>query len=81
VEFPLEKYLGEVRLQRFGIGRLTAEADIAVGTDHIQTDMHFELHSGGVTRPSDPTALVLSGFHILRGRQVSNLRIRNFVCR
>ena len=34
---PLEKYLGEVRLQRFGIGRLTAEADIAVGTDHIQT--------------------------------------------
>src|SRR5262249_18739440 len=27
----------EVRLQRFGIGRLTAEADIAVGTDHIQT--------------------------------------------
>src|SRR5215469_15779948 len=33
----LEKYLGEVRLQRFGIGRLTAEADIAVGTDHIQT--------------------------------------------
>jgi hypothetical protein len=37
--FPssLEKYLGEVRLQRFGIGRLTTEADIAVGTDHIQT--------------------------------------------
>src|SRR5262249_14823744 len=34
---PLEKYLGEVRLQRFGIGGLTAEADIAVGTDHIQT--------------------------------------------
>jgi hypothetical protein len=34
---PLEKYLGEVRLQRFEIGRLTAEADIAVGTDHIQT--------------------------------------------
>ena len=33
----LEKYLGEVRLQRFGIGRLTAEADIAVGTHHIQT--------------------------------------------
>jgi hypothetical protein len=32
---PLEKYLGEVRLKRFGIGRLTAEADIAVGTDHI----------------------------------------------
>jgi enoyl-CoA hydratase/carnithine racemase len=27
------------------------------------------------------TALVLSGFHILRGRQDSNLRIRNFVCR
>ena len=23
--------------QRFGVGRLTAEADIAVGTDHIQT--------------------------------------------
>jgi hypothetical protein len=38
VDFPpLKKYLGEVRLQRFGIGRLTAEADIAVGTDHIQT--------------------------------------------
>jgi hypothetical protein len=34
---PLEKYLGEVRLKRFGIGRLTAEADIAVGTNHIQT--------------------------------------------
>jgi hypothetical protein len=34
---PLVKYLGEVRLQRFRIGRLTAEADIAVGTDHIQT--------------------------------------------
>jgi hypothetical protein len=34
---PLEKYLGEVRLKRFGIGRLAAEADIAVGTDHIQT--------------------------------------------
>src|SRR5215475_11219518 len=34
---PLEKYLGEVRLQHFGIGRLTTEADIAVGTDHIQT--------------------------------------------
>jgi hypothetical protein len=33
----LEKYLGEVRPQPFGIGRLTAEADIAVGTDHIQT--------------------------------------------
>src|SRR5262249_23078914 len=33
----LVKYLGEVRLQRSGIGRLTAEADIAVGTDHIQT--------------------------------------------
>jgi putative ABC transport system permease protein len=33
----LEKYLGEVRLQRFGIGRLTTEADIAVGADHIQT--------------------------------------------
>jgi hypothetical protein len=33
----LEKYLGEVRLQRFGIGRLTTEADIAVGTDYIQT--------------------------------------------
>src|SRR5262249_28860573 len=32
-----EKYFGEVRLQRFGIGRLTAEADVAVGTDHIQT--------------------------------------------
>src|SRR5215813_13201282 len=32
-----EKYFGEVRLQRFGIGSLTAEADIAVGTDHIQT--------------------------------------------
>jgi hypothetical protein len=37
--FPssLEKYLGEVRLRRFGIGRLTTEVDIAVGTDHIQT--------------------------------------------
>ena len=34
---PLKKYLGEVRLQRFRIGRLTAEADIAVGTDHIET--------------------------------------------
>ena len=34
---PLEKYLGEVRVQRFGIGRLTAEADIAVGTHYIQT--------------------------------------------
>jgi hypothetical protein len=34
---PLEKYFAEVRLQRFGIGRLTTEADIAVGTDHIQT--------------------------------------------
>ena len=33
----LEKYWGEVRLKRFGIGRLTAEADIAVGTHHIQT--------------------------------------------
>jgi hypothetical protein len=34
---PLEKYLGEVRLKRFEIGRLAAEADIAVGTDYIQT--------------------------------------------
>ena len=34
---PLEKYLAEVGLQRFGIGRLTTEADIAIGTDHIQT--------------------------------------------
>ena len=32
----LEKYMGEVRLQRFEIGRLAAEADIAVGTDHTQ---------------------------------------------
>src|SRR4029450_978503 len=34
---PLEKYFGEIRPQRFGIGRLTAEADITVGADHIQT--------------------------------------------
>ena len=34
---PLEKDLAEVRRQRFAIGRLTAEADIAIGTDHIQT--------------------------------------------
>ena len=27
--------MGEVRLQRFGIGRLATEADIAVGTDHM----------------------------------------------
>ena len=33
----LEEYFGEVRPQRFGIGRLTAEADITVWTDHIQT--------------------------------------------